>query len=275
MAAYGHMVRLNGGFGEKIATGRSWPGTDLAERYSNGRCLHKAARRTRKLTSPSEWLLAGERSRSTSALEKRRYWPVADRRHTTLTDRSDLKPAAQAAKDASAYRTAASVASVAGANGRFEKARPASLGRTWSVGACQPTVCSSRREVTEIAHANGGCLGRCSRRQCRVPRPDSAGSLLVVLTSRARPTLALPSTRTSLASMRRCWTWPRSSVSLLCPTRASRGRAAQGWVMRMSKTACRRSCESNRQQPSAQQRGRAVLDFHHGGCKISARWLHY
>ena len=47
------------------------PGTDLAERYSKGRGLHKAARRARKLTSPGEWLLAGERSRSTSALEKK------------------------------------------------------------------------------------------------------------------------------------------------------------------------------------------------------------
>jgi len=50
-----------------------------------------------------------------------RFWPVGDRRHPTRTDGSDLKPAAQAAKVASAYRTAASVASVAGANGRFEK----------------------------------------------------------------------------------------------------------------------------------------------------------
>ena len=37
-----------------------------------------------------------------------RLWPVADRRHPTLTDRSDLKPAAQAAKDASMNRMAAS-----------------------------------------------------------------------------------------------------------------------------------------------------------------------
>jgi hypothetical protein len=54
---------------------------------------------------------------------------VADRRRPIVTDGSDLKPAAQAAKDASAYRTATSVALVIEANGRLEKARPASLGR--------------------------------------------------------------------------------------------------------------------------------------------------
>jgi hypothetical protein len=96
MAAYGHMVRLNGGFGEKIATGRSWP--------------------------------------------------VADRRHPTLTGRSDLKPAAHSAKDASAYRTAATVASVAGANGRFEKARPASLGRALPLGLSESCRSGLKRD---------------------------------------------------------------------------------------------------------------------------------
>src|SRR5574337_287493 len=44
-------------------------------------------------------------------------WPVADRDHLALTDRCDLEPAAHAPKDASRYRTTASVASIAGANG--------------------------------------------------------------------------------------------------------------------------------------------------------------
>ena len=63
-------------FAAPTANGSYWPGTDLGERHVNDRYPHKAAHRARNLRMPSQWLLAGGRSRSTSALEKNRDRPV-------------------------------------------------------------------------------------------------------------------------------------------------------------------------------------------------------
>lgn len=105
------------------------------------------------------------------------------------TDRPDVKPAAQLAKDASAYRTAASVMSVARANDRVGNARPAGLGRYVKLYIATP-MHSSQLCVAPPAMAVRSAVdrtgARCALHSYRVCRN-------LIISSQARKRLSLMS----------------------------------------------------------------------------------